>query len=345
MRDWINTVGRLTEATTQMHRPLPLPDQDGQVVLYTNPTKDDDKIMRVIRQSDGSYFGHGAGINFVATTPATARTKLKELGFTHRLLRLGRRPRARNPGVPHLSTLMAGFDVAPPPDSVDYLSSMPNYLGMMLNDSLGCCTISAIYHAVQVWTHAASKMQTDADEDVLATYETFCGYVDGDSNTDKGGVEQTVLGDWMTDGIPIDSGANNKLAAWFEIDPRNTDDIKRSINECGLCYIGFEVPENIVPSTGNPPQLWEVDPDAEIMGGHAIVLAGYDANTISLISWGQKYQMTWDFFQTYTDEAYALVNQDWVDATGKTPLGLDLDTLVSYMRILESQDFRRHKQH
>jgi hypothetical protein len=242
------------------------------------------------------------------------------------------------PNVPHFSALIGGQRLSPPPVSADYLSGLPADLGMMLNDTLGCCTCAAMYHAIQVWTFACTAVaETNPDADVLAVYEAFCGYNPANPTTDQGGIEQTVLADWMNLGIPVGTaGDKNVLSAWIEVDPRNIDDIKRVIDACGVAYIGFNVPSNIMPQNADPPAVWVYDPSAMNIGGHAIVLAAYDAETVGLISWGKKYQMTWEFFQHYTDEAYALIDTDWVKYTNTTPLGMTLADLVSQMDAIRS---------
>jgi hypothetical protein len=235
-----------------------------------------------------------------------------------------------------MSALIGGQQLPPPPVSVNYLAKMPAALGVMLNDSLGCCTCSAVYHAIQVWSFGASgQILTNPDADVLQIYESFCAYDPKDPNTDQGGDEQTVLTDWMIQGVPGVYGPD-KLAAWIEVDVRNADDIKRTINSCGVCYIGFDVASNVMPDNADPPAIWQYDPKATSLGGHAVILAGYDAQYVNLISWGQKYQMTWEFFQKQTEEAYGLVDPNWVNTTGKTPLGMsvaDLESLMSSMKM------------
>lgn len=258
-------------------------------------------------------------------------------------LKLGRKPRIFNPAVPHMSALMSSRDrrhIGPPPATADYLSKLPNDVGMMLNDQLGDCTCAGIYHALQVWTGNVAQMQTNADVCVQRTYEMFCGYDPNNPGSDQGGIEQDVLKDWQVQGVPLTvGGTSNKLAAWLEVDPRNIDDVKRTINDCGLCYIGFDVPENILPADGSPPpNVWSIDPNAQIIGGHCVVLGAYDDAGAGLISWGNpRFKMTWDFFRQYTSEAYALVDEDWVDATGKTPLGMSLTDLTALMAALKRQ--------
>jgi hypothetical protein len=258
-----------------------------------------------------------------------------------RTFRLGRTPRAYDPRIPHMSALLAGRTLVPPPASADYTQGMPKDLGMMLNDTLGDCTCAAVYHAIQVWTFNASQgksMDTEPDDDVRKLYELACGYNPNTPGEGPGGNEQHVLKYLLRMGAPVGPGGTttNRIAAFVEVDPRNLDDVKRTIYDCGVAYIGFNVPANIMPANAEPPAIWTVAPGKQqIIGGHAVVLAGYDANGARVISWGQYYKMTWDFFSTYVDEAYAIADQDWAEATGKTPLGMSLADLESQMQALK----------
>jgi hypothetical protein len=66
------------------------------------------------------------------------------------------------------------------------------------------------------------------------------------------------------------------------------------------------------------------------------VLAGYSADGARVISWGSYYTMAWDFFAKYVDEVYAIADQAWADATGKTPGGLTLSQLEEQMQALQA---------
>jgi hypothetical protein len=251
--------------------------------------------------------------------------------------KLGRLPRSYDPRIPHMSALLAGRTLPPLPPSKDYSAGMPAELGMMLNDQLGDCTCAAVYHARQVWTFnalGAAKMNTEPDKDVLKLYERACGYRPNDPASDRGGNEQHVLAYWLRHGAPLGTGTTvDKIVAFVEVDPRITDDVKRTIAECGVAYIGFNVPQNIVPPGGDPPKVWTVDPgNPQIVGGHAVVLTGYDNHGAGLISWGEKYTMTWDFFAKYVDEVYAIADNAWVTAKKTTPAGLTMAQLVDQMR-------------
>lgn len=280
--------------------------------------------------------GNGATVPASATPIATGEHQMiQPMPAAGR--KLGRLPRAFDARIPHLSALSMTRGLPPPPETVDWTQKLQPPLGMMLNNTLSCCTCSAFFHARQVWSaNASAAMLTDPDKDVLALYEQACGYRPGDPSTDQGGVEQAVLAYLLKTGAPVGDGrARDRIVAFIEVDPRNINDVKRTIDDCGLAYIGFNVPQNIMPADADPPAIWTVDPaNAQILGGHAVVLPGYDPQGARVISWGQEYRMTWEFFSSFVDEAYAIADRTWIDATGRTPLGMTIAELEAQMQAL-----------
>jgi hypothetical protein len=256
-----------------------------------------------------------------------------------RHFKLGRLLRTYDPRIPHLSALRAGQTLPPPPASIDYTKGMPANLGMMLNDTLGDCTCAAVYHGIQVWSfNALKKIDTEPDPDVEKLYILACGYNPRVGGEGPGGNEQHVLTYLLNQGAPVGPAGQgrHKILAFVEVDPRNVDDVKGTIADCGVAYIGFNVPAYLVPPPpAVPPAVWDVQTsDASIVGGHAVVLAGYDANGARVISWGSYYTMTWAFFAKYVDEVYAIADPDWVAKTGKTPGGLTIGELEVQMKAL-----------
>ncbi len=253
------------------------------------------------------------------------------------MYKLGRLPRAYSPHVPHLAMLRTEQNRITAPASIDYTKGLPSDLGVMLNNSLGCCTCAAVYHSLQIWTaNANPPMDTEPDSNVLALYEQTCGYKPNDPSTDNGGVEQEVLSYILKTGAPVGDGSKrHKIAAFVEIDPKNIDDVRAAIYSCGLVYIGFNVPGFLMAS--GPPQTWDVSDsgDQSIVGGHAVIVAGYDEHGLILVSWGQVFRMSFAFWAKYVDEAYALADSDWIKATGHAPCGLTLTDLEAQMQALK----------
>jgi len=254
--------------------------------------------------------------------------------------KLGRRPRIYNHKVPSLTAMLGGKQLPAPAPSVNYLSAMPSDLGALANNWLGCCTCAAFYHAIQVWTFNANPpMITWPTMDVIDLYSKACGYVQWQPATDQGGVVQDVLGYISKTGAPIWKWGDgvDKLAAFVEIDVKDTDNVKRCTAEFGVSYLGMSVPAFIM-NQDNPPAVWDVDPKADnsIVGGHAVVAAGYDSTGLDFISWGTHYRLTWGFFAQFVDECYALASADWINAKGTAPCGLTLAQLEAAMTALKS---------
>jgi hypothetical protein len=217
---------------------------------------------------------------------------------------------------------------------------MPAELGVMLNDRLLNCTCAAFYHALQVWTFNAAggtsaRMLTASDAYVQRLYTLACGYDPGKAGEGPGGKAQPVLKYLLKHGAPVGPRRRNRILAYIEIDPRQVDDVKRAINDCGLVYVGFNVPKYLGPQNPHLPKVWDVDPsNRRMIGGHAVIVTGYDKQTLDVISWGRFYKMTWKFFGKYVEEVYAIADPAWIAATGKTPGGLTLKELDTQMQAL-----------
>ena len=245
--------------------------------------------------------------------------------------KFGRLPRRFDERVPKLSATQTPAIPAPP--SIDYTAGMSSNLREFLNDELQCCTCSAILHAQQVWSFNANPpMASLSDADALAVYKAACGY-NGTPASDTGGDEQTVLTYWLKNAV-----AGNTLAAFVEIDVKNTAQVKQAIFDSGLVYIGFEVPDWLdAPSMKAPGATWiaPAGADSSSIGGHAVIAAGYDAVKLTIISWGALYYMPWETWDQFVDECYCLVDQEWVKQTGQTPGGLSMAALEQQMQALQ----------
>jgi hypothetical protein len=244
---------------------------------------------------------------------------------------LGRKPRAYDQRIPHYSSLVAGRRklIAPPPVAVDYTSKMPANFGQMLNDSLGDCTCAALAHAVQVTSFASGSEITPPDNAVLTLYESACGYDPADPSTDQGGVEQNVLKYVMANGIQT-GAAPVTVSGFVEVDPRSIIDLRRVIYECGFVYIGVDL-----PTSWENTNHWTKTPDeAPIAGGHAIILAGYDMNGFTGISWGEIVTVDISAILQRCDEAYAVMLSTWFETSGKTIAGLSQSDLTAMMQSL-----------
>ena len=86
--------------------------------------------------------------------------------------------------------------------------------------------------------------------------------------------------------------------------------------------------------------VWDVvqgeDGEAGSWGGHAINIIGYDIDGLTCVTWGATKRMTWAFWAAYVDEAYAIISSDFLNQTGQTPGGFDLQMLQADLRAVTS---------
>ena len=142
--------------------------------------------------------------------------------FDARTLRLAR---YLTPGLP------------PPPPAITNSEGIARW-GMMLNDTLGDCTIAGVAHAIEVVTLSQGAEVTVPDATVLQIYEQWDGYNPSHPASDYGDVELDVLNDWPQQGF-----AGYKLQAFADPDAQDTGHVRQAISLFGGLYIGLELPD------------------------------------------------------------------------------------------------------
>jgi hypothetical protein len=227
--------------------------------------------------------------------------------------RLPAHPEDTHPRL-HLSPYLTA---AAPPSSVDWHSEVPGW-PMYLNDQIGDCTEAMVGHIVE----AASTYGRDAtvmvgDQDVLTAYERVSGYNPADPSTDQGAVLQDVYGDWRKVGV---GGHRNLVFA--QVNHRNLDEVRQSVAHFGAAGLGIVVTQSMMDDfdAGEP---WARSTGQQL-GGHAVPIVGYDAKYVYVVTWGRVQAMTWACLVAVTDEAWAAVLPEWLNAAGHDPEGLDL---------------------
>jgi hypothetical protein len=249
---------------------------------------------------------------------------------------LGRLRRAHNPHIPKLHHLLANEQPPAAPNAIDYTVGLPADLGMMLNNTLNDCSCAAFYHARQIWTFNATRhLPAVSDTHVKLLYQQACGYDPTQPGPGPGGCCQTVLMHLLQRGAPTGQQRieHERIAAFVEVNHSDIPTIKHIIADCGVCYVGIRVPQSLTMPGQPVPEFWDYNPavNNRIVGGHAVVLAGYDDTTLRVISWGQMYTMTWNFYLAFVDEAYAIVHHQWVNASRNTPGRLAPEQLAAAM--------------
>ncbi len=213
----------------------------------------------------------------------------------------------------------------PPPAEVDHYSKVDSW-PVYKNDVWGDCTCAAAGHMVQNWTANSTSERTPSVDDVAAMYEHFVG---NPPPPDEGCNMLQVLRYWRKHGM-----ATDRISAFTALDLRDHAQLKSAVHLFGSAYLGVTLPDSVcvpgkmletpwvVPASGPTGQA-APDPN----NGHCVPAVGYDADNIWVVTWGALKSMSWDFYDAYTEEAYAVLSTDFLDARGHTVTGFDLPQL------------------
>lgn len=227
---------------------------------------------------------------------------------TFRAGRLSLDPNAPKPELtPHLCG--EGVEVS---DSVDYFSHVTNW-DALGNLDWGDCTCASDGHiAIQQTAYGLGEAQEVTTAEVLAAYSAISGFdpaagPPGRNPTDKGATTQAALEYLRKYGI-----GGFRIAAYGHVDWKDHDAVKHAVEEFGAMSIGVLLPISALSQNGE----WTVVPGSPIDGGHCVMVVGYDARWLYVVSWGQVNRMSWEFLDTYCEEAWAIISEYWTPVTG-----------------------------
>jgi hypothetical protein len=246
--------------------------------------------------------------------------------------KLGKLPAKHDARTLQLANYLAPTAIAPPPVKEDYEKKVKNW-PMMQNDQLGDCTCACAGHMTEEWTTYAGAAFTPGDSAILKAYEMVGGYRPGQPDTDQGAVVVDVLNYWRRTGI-----AKHKILGYAALEPNNHNQVKDSVFLFGNCYLGIAL-----PLSAQTQRVWAVPPGGAkgsgapgSWGGHAVPVVAYNQRGLTVVTWGALKHMTWGFLDTYCDEAYAVLSQDWIDATKHvSPANFDLETLQADLKQID----------
>lgn len=210
----------------------------------------------------------------------------------------------------------------PPPPSVTYAGAVASW-PMMGNDQYGDCTCAAAGHMIQEWTANNGHEEIIPDNKILAFYNHFAHGV-----ADAGANMLDVLNYWHKTGL-----AGDKIMAFAAVEPQNQTQAMDAIYLFANCYIGVQLPDFAVPPNTNFLDIpWVVPPQGPVgnaapnpNNGHCIPAVGYDQRNLYVVTWGALKSMSWQFYNAYADESFAVLDADWINSQlGHAPSGFDL---------------------
>lgn len=223
------------------------------------------------------------------------------------------------PARPHLkaSAVLAEHRTlsAPPPSCL--FADAAIAWDMLGNDTVGDCTCAEVGHQINqlTWYGSGTEVKPTTMQ-VLAFYSAITGYNPAKPSTDQGAYIQDVLAYWRKTGL-----IGHKIVAYAAVDVSNVTEVKQAIALFGSLNIGLNFPDTAMDQF-NAGQVWDVVKGARNEGGHCVMVVGYDAAGVDIITWGARTRMTWAFWEKYVDEAWIVLDQDGVTKAASYFTGL-----------------------
>jgi hypothetical protein len=197
---------------------------------------------------------------------------------------------------------------------------------MLANDQYPCCTSTAAGHMVHHWTELNGHEILLTDDDIIQSYHALAG------DSGKDGVSMLeALKYWRKKGI-----GDHRVHSFVQAEPMSRKALRSMVHLFGSAYLGLSLPNFAYP---NPPIglteiPWEIsttasdqDSEPQESNGHCVAAIGYNQDVVYVVTWGTLKTMSWEFFEKYTFESYAVLSHDWVNCCGVSPSGFDIDAL------------------
>jgi hypothetical protein len=220
------------------------------------------------------------------------------------------------PKIPTGLNMLANYLTSPLPDAPETVSvpSVQNW-DMLGNDRYGDCTFAGMVHAFM-----ATASEENGTETFPTTDETVAAYLSYTNGQDQGAVESDLLQTWKNTTI-----LGRELLGYAPVPVSNLDEVKQVINTFGVCYIGIRVPASCETQfqKHEPWALTGTPADDQILGGHCIILVGYDTEYFYAVTWGSVQKIEYNWLTQYMDEAWALITPEIGNKGSYNGLNLD----------------------
>jgi hypothetical protein len=186
---------------------------------------------------------------------------------------------------------------------------------MFGNDKYGDCTFAGIAHAEIAASHVLGLNEVvPTDQEVIDAYLSYTG------GKDQGAVEADLLKFWQNNALFA-----GKVAAYAPTDHADLQELRSVIAAYGVAYIGVVLPNPCEQqfAENKPWALTHTPADSNIIGGHCIILVGYDEQHFYCITWGKVQAIEISWLQSYMQESWAIITPEIVKKGNYGELRLD----------------------
>ncbi|HTV15661.1 MAG TPA: hypothetical protein VME68_13160 [Acidobacteriaceae bacterium] len=243
--------------------------------------------------------------------------------------------RVQSVADPRTLQLRNYVDIAtlPVPPAQEMLETTPVW-PMLANDKFNCCTSAAAGHMIHHWTAANQHGVFLTDQDIILAHAQLTGdhLMECVSMLD-------ALKYWRKQGI-----GGHQIHSFVSGGKSNAADLRCMIHLFGSGYVGLDLPPF---ATAGDPQGWPaiawaipaaataeaLKPNPQM--GHCVAVIGYDEQNLYAVTWGQLKTMSWEFFERYSEEVFAVLSTDWVAENVDSPTGFDSATLEKDLALVQ----------
>ena len=245
---------------------------------------------------------------------------------------LGRLAPVHISGLPMMAEVTSTYHLPEPPPAVAWYKGLFRTWGMGGNDRFGDCVFAGAAHFEMLVSKLAGRPIDPTTEQILHEYALATGFDPRDPSTDNGAVESQILRRWKEVGM-----FGRTIDGFIGINPESQTQLKDAVWLFGASLLGIEL-----PVSAQSQQVWDVplggpkgDGAPNSWGPHCTLLVGAGRRGVTMITWGQEKQATWEFMRTYCEEAYAILSPDWIiEKTQSSPGGVPLASLHRDLRAI-----------
>lgn len=225
--------------------------------------------------------------------------------------KLGKKPARHDPRTLKLAAYLNTTVLPTPPAAHDWTAGMPDDFGMLANDSVGDCAEAMAAHEIEIETNArGAGLMLFTPADVLDAYSAVTGYNAAKPETDRGTVLLDLLNYERTTGF-----CGHKIWAYAALmssgKAPDVDHVKLACWLFGPLSSGVLLRQCDLDSSSAMWTYTGDDRNSPVAGGHAVPIVAYDADGVTLITWGARKRATWGWLIDRIDECYARLGGDW----------------------------------
>jgi hypothetical protein len=125
----------------------------------------------------------------------------------------------------------------------------------------------------------------------------------------------------------IAGGKSYKISAFAEVPHLNRPLVKSTVfNKIGI-MLGVSLPDTWYDEFESHKPWADTTEDPNPYNGHCVYVPAYNKTGPVCVTWAERQQMTWDFFDKYTDEAYGIID-------ARNAKNINIDALLRFFENL-----------